>query len=117
MTITSTKLYDGQSWGRWVFIQWNLTLVLTHDGIVRNTKESEKLFDLDEIDLEEMRDSAEMMDKIFQIHRKSYVTAQDMLDLLKALEYIFNPQANLCSGGQHKTIDATEHLQERLAHR
>ena len=51
------------------------------------------------IDLDRMQTSAECLDWIFQIHRKSWITDQDRADLLHAIQDIINPQAALCSGG------------------
>ena len=67
-----------------------------------------------EIDLETIRDSAEMLDWIFQLEHKTWATERDLADLLSALDDIFNPQANLCSVGKSKTIEPMKFLRKRI---
>lgn len=76
-------------WGKWKFNEH--TKVLNH-------------FDAPtyDVDLESMRTSAEMLDWIFQLHGKCWVTHQDMGDLIDALWYLFSPQSTLCSDGQEQ---------------
>ncbi|BEP54526.1 hypothetical protein GmRootV118_17700 [Variovorax sp. V118] len=58
-----------------------------------------------EVSLGEMKTNAVMMDWIFQILPKHWTTAEDIHELLTALDDIFIPQENLCGGGQDKQID------------
>jgi hypothetical protein len=54
-----------------------------------------------EVDLERMRSSAEMLDWIFQIRPKRWVTSKTMADLLEALEILLEPQAHYCGCGRN----------------
>ncbi len=46
-----------------------------------------------------------MLDTIFQIRQKHFISAQDMGDFVNALFDLFDPQENLCPIGQepHQT--------------
>jgi hypothetical protein len=65
-----------------------------------------------EIDLERIRDSAEMLDWIFQIFKKTWATPDIIYDVLNAFESIFEPQANLSSFGRNKEINPKLFIQE-----
>lgn len=52
-----------------------------------------------EVDSEDMTTSAQCLDWIFQVHTKDWVSDSDIVDLLKAIQELVNPQANLCSYG------------------
>ena len=86
--------------GRWTFNRSRLTLTHEHRY---------------EIDLEEMTCSAKMLDCIFQISAKGWASIDDLGQLLKALDEIFNPQATLCSFGVDHELDATAFLKRRFA--
>jgi hypothetical protein len=45
-----------------------------------------------------------MLGMIFQVQGKTWVTTKDIGSLIDALDAIFQPQANLCSFGDSKTI-------------
>jgi hypothetical protein len=55
-----------------------------------------------EVDLEEMTTSAQMLDWIFQIRRKTWCTSEDAGDLLQLLDRLLHPQSSLCSGGTER---------------
>jgi hypothetical protein len=58
------------------------------------------------IDLGRIRNSAGMLDWIYQIYHKGDVIGpQEMYDLLAAFDHIFKPQQTLCSGGNDKVIE------------
>lgn len=78
-------------WGSWRLVPENLTL--EHDNTYY-------------IDLEDMTNSAEMLDWIFQVRDKPWATAEVMSDLLRAFYDILDPQANLSSFGAEKTADS-----------
>lgn len=78
-------------WGAWVFNPKNLTL--------RHEPEDY------EIDLEEIHSSAAILDWIFQVQNKTWGTAFNMHNLLRALNDILDPQANYCSFEQDKRAD------------
>jgi hypothetical protein len=78
-------------WGDWKFDKGRLVLELKEDRY--------------EIDLEEITDSAQMLDWIFQLYNKGWTTPQEMYDLLGAFQALFVPQATLCSFGVNREID------------
>jgi|SRR5712691_4670156 len=99
------KIKDGTKWGNWHLEASNLTLAL-------QTAENKY-----KIDLESVTDSAEMLDWIFQLRMKVWVTNDIIGDLASAFRDLFNPQATICSGGHNRTINAKEHLESVLEKR
>lgn len=97
-------LRGGRRWGNWKFKRSNLTLIWKTGRFTY------------EIDLETIRDSAAMLDWIFQFRRYGQATAEDVNNLLEAL-HTLNPQANLCSTKMSKTINPRAVLADRLAGR
>ena len=85
-------------WGNWRLKVDNLTLE-HKDG---------KYY----VDLESVVSSAELADWIFQISMKSWASTEDVGNLVRALDAIFYPQANLCSGGRDKHLNAKVYLEE-----
>ena len=67
-----------------------------------------------EVDLLEMNRSAQMLNGIFQVAAKDWVTDADLGNLVQALGYVFDPKATLCSGGQDQRFNARDWLQQRL---
>lgn len=59
-----------------------------------------------EVDLEWCRTSAEVLDWIAQIAAKNWAGDATVAGLVRALEDVLDPQANLCSGGRDKRITA-----------
>jgi hypothetical protein len=86
-------------WGKWNLEKENFTL---------NHKNGY------EIDLEELDTSAEVLDWICQVADKEWADEKCIADLVKAFIDILDPQANLCSGGCHKTIDPTAKIREYI---
>lgn len=86
-------------WGHWKLDRKTITLTL-------------EIHPLYEIDLERIRDSAEMLDWIFQIFNKTWATPRIIFDLLNAFESIFEPQASLCPFGRNKQINPKLFIQE-----
>lgn len=66
------------------------------------------------LDLERVTSSAAALDWIVQLAKKTWCSAEDVGDLVKALDDIFDMQASLCSfgatGAAGKKINATAHL-------
>jgi hypothetical protein len=60
------------------------------------------------VDFDRCRTSAQVLDWIFQIHQKTWCSAQDLKDLLKAIRYVINPQARLCSFAMSKTPNSSQ---------
>jgi len=67
------------------------------------------------IPLTEITDSAHMLDWIFQLRMKSWMTNDIIGDLLSAFEEIFDPQGTLCGSGRDKKLDASKYLASRIA--
>lgn len=76
------------NWGSWTLDAQNLLLV--HPNY--------------EVSLTDMTSSSRMLDWIFQLTPKSWLTARDLKAFLEALDDIFMPQATLCGGGQDMRI-------------
>jgi hypothetical protein len=79
-------------WGDWKFNR--STLVLNNKKAPWYT-----------IDLGRVRTSAQMLDWIFQLYPKVWITPQDIHDLLLALDDLFDPQSSLCSWGTDKRLN------------
>jgi len=82
-------------WGRWTLDRSELTLTHTHDHHRY------------EVDLAECTSSAGVLDWIFQLHEKTWMTPKDMRDLIEALSYIVDPQKTLCSFGHESATGKT----------
>ena len=89
---------DGSTWGGWRLNASDLTMVLQSG---RHHYE---------IDLEGITDSAQMLDWIFQLRMKAWVTDDIIGDLILAFQDLFRPQNTICGQGINKTIDAKEWL-------
>lgn len=99
-TQSTRRLTANSLWRVWQLDPARLVLVHTKTG--------------DEVDLERIDRSAEMLDWIFQV--SNWANAQDVGDLVTALKEIFSPQANLCSFGTDRRIpDVTQFLRSRIA--
>ncbi len=93
-------------WGAWRYVATNFTLECQDErGCIYD------------VDLERCRTSAEVLDWIFQIHGKTWATAEILKDLLDALDDMLSPQATMCSFGQSKTIDPKDLLCDRPGYR
>ena len=82
---------DGDTWGNWRFDAKTL--------ILKNVQYNYQ------IDLEECDTSANMLDSIFQLCGKTWMTPDDLGHLVQALDDVLRPQANLCSFGTDKKLD------------
>jgi hypothetical protein len=106
------RLFHGRRWGGWTLDTERLCLVYDAwkekrgNGSGRTTGVSPYAgyFGKYEVDLESIRHSAGMLDWVFQVGKKSWATRAVTRDFLNALDSIFYPQANLCSGRSHKVI-------------
>lgn len=78
-------------WGKWSYLP--SAMVLQHeDGY--------------EVDLEEMNDSASVLDWVAQVSRKELrYTEEDVGHLVRALDELLDLQATCCSMGQDKKFD------------
>jgi hypothetical protein len=97
----------GQRWGDWTLDAKQNLLVLDTEIKGRNHHY--------EVNLLNIKDSAHMLDWIFQLRPKAWVTNDVMGDLLNAFYDTFRPQTFLCGGGSDKKLDAASHLQRMTA--
>ncbi|MBZ5667200.1 MAG: hypothetical protein LAO30_21675 [Acidobacteriia bacterium] len=100
-------LKNGTKWGDWTLDTHDLVLVL-------DTK-IDRMRHHYEIGLADITDSAHMLDWIFQLRMKAWVTNDVMGDLLSAFQDIFRPQTFLCGAGHGKKLDASAHLEKLFA--
>ena len=98
------KIREGDSWGNW-------TLEITGDVPWLALKAKEGSY---EIDLHRIDGSAEMLDWIFQLRMKAWVTNDIIGDLTSAFQDIFRPQSTLCGAGIDKKLDAKTFLEKRI---
>ena len=66
------------------------------------------------LDVPHFRTSAIALDAIMQVAGKSWADDRVLAGLIRALDDVLYPQANLCSGGQSKTMPV-EQIRERIA--
>ena len=105
-------LFHGRRWGTWTLDTERLCLVYdawqeergNGSGRTAGVPLYVGYFGKYEVDLETIRHSAGMLDWVFQISKKGWATRAVTKDLLNALDSIFHPQENLCSGHGHKVI-------------
>lgn len=91
MTLINNSHLDQKQWGNWLYNHPTLTLQFKPEGRW-----------LYEIDLEDRCHTAsQMLDWIFQLHAKTFISDKDMRDLLRAFHELCgrNPQAILCRSG------------------
>ena len=91
------RLIEKPVWGKWTFNREMFCLVYEGDG-----------GEWYEIELCTFTDSAAILDWILQVTSKTWMPAQGMADLLKAINDIFCPQQNYCSWGKNRKRDPTE---------
>lgn len=96
-SMPDSKPAHGDTWGRFTFRRDNLTL--EHSGGYY-------------IDLERCKNSAQLLDWIFQIEGKTWMTVEDKGHLIEALQDLLYPQQNLCSFGTDKRMNATKYLMD-----
>lgn len=100
------NIRNGDRWGVWKLNARNLTLECdTPDAFGY------------EIDLEEINDGAEILDWMFHLADKRWMTPQMVHDLLEAFEDIFHARATFCQRNRGSRIDATAFLKWRLGKR
>jgi hypothetical protein len=113
-------LFHGRHWGSWVLDTERVCLVFQGQPVMRGGGGScpQYLAFLGryEIDIEQIRHSAAMLDWIYQVNKKAWATARVTKDLVNAFDDVFHPQASLCSGGSDKIIqNPTAFLRHRFA--
>ena len=83
--MSKTKVWRDRTFLNWTVNAENLTLYWPRYGY--------------EIDLEKCSDSAQILDWIFHLLRKSWMTEESMIELLLLIKSILDPQRNFCSFG------------------
>ena len=83
-------------WGEWEYDPQTLCLISRSRG--------------GEIDMTRMINSAQVLDWIFHLDGKGWVTPKIIAEFLEAVRFLIDPQENLCSWGENKTFDAKKHL-------
>jgi len=91
---------DLEDWGTWRVDPTNYTLVA---GTWRTYY----------VDLERCLTSAEVLDWIMQVDGKRFATRDVLAGLVRALDWLLEPQATLCSFGGDKSL-SREQLRERV---
>ena len=66
------------------------------------------------VELESITTTGQMLDSIFEVSQKSWVTREDVGNLVDALDALFDPRQNFCPGGASRAINATEFLRQRV---
>ncbi len=70
-----------------------------------------------EVDLERCQTSAEMLDWIMQVQKKTWATDETTAALVRALHVLLRPQANLCSDGTERgPIDVAQVIARRTSY-
>lgn len=91
------------AWGKWKLNPKNRTIFLERDG--------EWIY---EFDLDHGRNSAEVLDFIFQVVKKPWITTEEMFDLLHAIDDVLDPQGQLCSFGKNSPINPKENMEKYM---
>lgn len=83
-------------WGKWTYDYDTECLCYNLCG-----KDDDYHFSLGNI-----KRSSQILDWIFQLNNKIWMSSQDMKDLIEALDFLLHPQAAYCSFGQDKICEA-----------
>ena len=97
-----TLTLNDSRWGVWQLDKPSRTLLHTRDNHPFR------------VELGSINTTGQMLDSIFEVSQKWWVTREDVGNLVAALDAIFNPRENLCPGGAHRTISAQELLREQF---
>ena len=89
-------------WGVWQLDKTSWTLLHTRD---------DHPF---QVELGSINTTGQMLDSIFEVSQKSWVTREDVGHLVGALDDLFDPGQNLCPGGATRTINSQDLLQRRF---
>ena len=68
-----------------------------------------------EISFSECRNSATVLDWIFQIHGKSWADEATLVGLLNAFDEVLHPQETICGQGVDKQVDGRELARDYIA--
>jgi hypothetical protein len=86
---------------RWTYHEANLTLTLNDPPLFY------------EIDLERCNTSAEALDWIVQVSKKTWATDEILADLVRMLDRCLHLQQNTCSGGVDHKFNAASWLRSK----
>lgn len=86
-------------WGPWTLNPKNLSLETEHY----------------DISLKSIKNSATLLDWIFQVQAKTWADPQVLHGLLAAFEDVLHPQANYCSMGVDRQVDSEKLAREYVA--
>lgn len=86
-------------WGSWTLNPKNLSLEREHY----------------DISLKSIKNSAELLDWIFQVQSKTWAEPQVLHDLLAAFDDVLHPQENYCSMGVDHQVDSEKLASEYVA--
>lgn len=82
-----------------------------YDSVVKVLRfENGNRCDYYEVDVEQIDSSSVMLDKIFTVAGKPWITTTDLGMFVKALDSLFTPMATLCSYGFSYKINPTDVL-------
>ena len=97
---------------RWYFEPVNLTLALSPSG--RRLMDGDLLGPGEyEVDLERCTTSAQVLDWIVQVSKKTWATDAIVADLVRALDDVLDMQGTLCPFGQARIVDVKQLLAGR----
>jgi hypothetical protein len=65
------------------------------------------------IELLECTTSAALLDRIFQVSKKVWLTTQDRSDMIEALDYLLDPQGTVCGMGFDRKCDRKDFFRNR----
>jgi len=115
MTIPSEEWYETQfkakikenKWGRWKYNPG------THDlEIVKQLGGHKFTYG---VDLDRCNTGAKLLDWIYQVQGKNWISPDDVADLVYAVEDILDVvQSKLCSFGRNMDFDVNHYLSERI---
>ena len=104
--VKARKLYpsEGDRWGNWEFAADTLHLLYKQPGGREQYN----------IPLRGISDSAEMLDWVFQVRMKTWISSKDIGDLVQAFDDLLEPQATLCGQGVNQKLNPGAYINERM---
>jgi hypothetical protein len=67
------------------------------------------------VDFESMNAAASMLDLVFQVERKGFISSEAVGHFITAIADIFDPQAHLCTDGREQAFNSEEKLKAAQA--
>jgi hypothetical protein len=97
---------DGHKWGHWAFDAKSRSLTIT------TVNQFNVAIPQYTIPLDSMNDSASVLDWIAQLNEKTWVSPEDIGNLVKAIDDIFGLHS-FCGMGKNRNVDAKGFLKTR----